>query len=108
MPCMTADAPDPVVPPSEYVRSLPLGEELSLHKDYFAWDVFPFQRDEQGRAGIRRLDPPVLPEPPRGGEDGPEECVICQKPDSAYLWTDEHWRVAMPEERGSGPAVLFL
>jgi diadenosine tetraphosphate (Ap4A) HIT family hydrolase len=105
---MVTDASDSVALYGEYLRSLPIGEEISPRTDFFAWDAFPFAVDEEGRVRIRKLDPPVLPEPPRGGEDGPEDCVICRKPDADYLWTDEHWRVAYPNSRGGGAAVVFL
>ncbi|MFY0408871.1 HIT family protein [Solicola sp. PLA-1-18] len=38
------------------------------------------------------LDEPVVPEPVRAGEDG--GCWACERDDSAYLWSDERWRVA--------------
>lgn len=105
---MTTDAADPVVPQGEYLRSLPIGQELSARTDFFAWEVFPYEQDEEGRVGVKKLRSPVLPEPPRGGEDGPEDCVICRKPDSAYLWTDEHWRITLPQDRPGVPSVLML
>ena len=107
---MTTDEPDSVVQPSEYVRDLPIGVELTPTTDLFAWDVFPFAKDAEGRVHIRQLDQPVLPEPPRNGEDGPGDCVICDKPDESYLWTDEHWRVAYqdPKQRRGAVATLFL
>ncbi|MBR7836566.1 hypothetical protein KDL01_25025 [Actinospica durhamensis] len=107
---MSTDEPDPVVQPSEYVSDLPIGVELKPKVDHFTWDVFPFAKDDEGRVRIRRLDQPVLPEPPRNGEDGPRDCVICAKPDEKYLWTDEHWRVAYqdPEERRGSLATVFL
>ena len=51
------------------------------------WDIFPFELD-----GLRsrRLDPPVLPEPPRGGEDG-TGCSRCTKGDADAVWSDERW-----------------
>jgi diadenosine tetraphosphate (Ap4A) HIT family hydrolase len=105
---MISDVADSVAPRGEYLSSLPIGEDISPRTDFFAWDAFPFEKDEEGRVRIRRLDPPVLPEPPRGGEDGPADCDICAKPDEAYLWTDEHWRVAYPHKPGGGAAVVFL
>jgi diadenosine tetraphosphate (Ap4A) HIT family hydrolase len=105
---MISDASDSVAPQGEYLRSLPIGEEISPRTDFFAWDVFPFRKDEEGRVQIKRLDPPVLPEPPRGGEERPEDCAVCKQSDAEYLWTDEHWRVKRPNERGGAPAVLLL
>ncbi|MFF4447214.1 HIT family protein [Streptomyces sp. NPDC001502] len=76
--------------PSEYVSRLPVGEPIPFDSDGVAlWETFPFD----GELGVRPLEPPVLPEPPRNGEDGPEGCEVCVLPDSAFLWTDEHWRL---------------
>jgi diadenosine tetraphosphate (Ap4A) HIT family hydrolase len=108
MACMTTDAADSAVPQGDYLRSLPIGEELVSRTAFFDWEVCPYELDEDGRLRIKKLEPPVLPEPPRGGEDGPEDCWICEKPDSEYLWTDEHWRVTAPRDRGGVPAVLLL
>lgn len=117
---MATDAADPVVPqavppavpqavpPGEYLRALPIGQQISARTDFFSWEVFPYEQDEQGRVRVKKLEPPVLPEPPRGGEGGPEDCVICRRPDSEYLWTDEHWRVAPPRDRAGLPSVLLL
>lgn len=41
---------------------------------------------------IKALDERVVPEPDRHGERG-ENCGACARPDSDYLWTNEHWRV---------------
>lgn len=49
---------------------------------------FPFAGD----ITVKPLDPPVVPEPPRHGVD-PSTCGSCSRPDSDYIWTDEHWRV---------------
>jgi hypothetical protein len=51
------------------------------------WDIFPFELD-----GLvtRRLQPPVLPEPPRGGEDG-AGCRRCADPEANAVWSDERW-----------------
>jgi len=98
---MADDASAPTSGPQhgEYLRSLPIGEEISPRTDFFTWSTFPFDRDVNGRVKTRTLEPPVLPEPARKGEAGPADCFICQKPDERYLWADEHWRVAYPHER---------
>jgi hypothetical protein len=51
--------------------------------------MFPWGRDLQ----VKSLEPPVVPEPPRHGETT-EDCGSCGRPDSDYLWTDEHWRLS--------------
>jgi diadenosine tetraphosphate (Ap4A) HIT family hydrolase len=58
------------------------------------WEIFPFERP-----GLvaKPLEAPVLPEPPRGGEDG-RDCWRCAHPDEDVLWSDEHWLLArLPE-----------
>jgi diadenosine tetraphosphate (Ap4A) HIT family hydrolase len=48
---------------------------------------------------VAALDLPTVPEPPRFGEGG-VDCRGCSLPDSAYLWTDAHWRIdTRPEPR---------
>ena len=51
------------------------------------WDIFPFELD-----GLRTrpLQPPVLPEPARGGESG-VGCRRCADPDSGAYWSNERW-----------------
>lgn len=49
---------------------------------------FPFTGD----IAVKPLDPPVIPEPDRGGLD-PAACWACQRPDSDYAWTDASWRL---------------
>jgi diadenosine tetraphosphate (Ap4A) HIT family hydrolase len=66
------------------------------------WDISPFEAD-----GLRvsRLRPPVLPEPPRHGED-PTDCSSCRRRDEGH-WLDDHWRLT--QMRGVGvPLVLLL
>jgi hypothetical protein len=52
------------------------------------WDISPFEAD-----GLRvsRLRPPVVPEPPRHGED-PADCESCQRRDEG-IWLDDRWRL---------------
>lgn len=52
------------------------------------WDIFPFEVES---LRTRPLQPPVLPEPPRGGESGPEACRRCQDPERGAVWADERW-----------------
>ncbi len=62
------------------------------------WPICPFEVDS---LAVRPLNDPVLPETPRHGED-PGECHACRAPDGDFLWTDDRWRVGMPE----GPMAL--
>ncbi|MFE9631546.1 hypothetical protein [Streptomyces sp. NPDC006463] len=54
---------------------------------------------------VRPLGEPVLPEPPRNGEAGPEGCEGCVPADRDFLWTEEHWR--LKGVHGSLPAILM-
>jgi len=55
--------------------------------DQSMWDIFPFERE-----GLRTkpFEPPVLPEPPRGGEGG-AGCRACEDPERNVVWSDERW-----------------
>lgn len=66
------------------------------------WPVFPFE-------GELRLKPFAEPGPeqPRRGAGG-VDCPTCERLDSSFLWTDEHWRVGTTREPSGLPAVLFL
>ncbi|MFD7629195.1 HIT family protein [Streptomyces sp. NPDC059851] len=89
--------------PSAYVRRLPIGEPIPFSADGIPmWETFPFE----GELRVRELEPPVLPEPPRNGEHGPDGCEACVRPDGDHLWTDEHWR--LQGIRAALPAVVVL
>ncbi|MFE1316779.1 hypothetical protein [Kitasatospora phosalacinea] len=66
------------------------------------WDVSPFEPE-----GLRvsPLRPPVLPEPPRHGED-PADCGICRDRDEG-LWFTDHWRLGQVTGVGV-PLALML
>jgi diadenosine tetraphosphate (Ap4A) HIT family hydrolase len=66
------------------------------------WDISPFEQD-----GLRvsPLRAPVVPEPPRHGED-PAECTSCSRRDQG-LWLDEKWRLTKFDGVGV-PLVLML
>lgn len=66
------------------------------------WEISPFEPD-----GLRvsRLRPPVLPEPPRAGED-PSDCFSCRARDEG-IWLDSHWRLTRIGGVGV-PLVLIL
>ncbi|WP_441247617.1 hypothetical protein [Kitasatospora sp. McL0602] len=91
--------------PSPYVARLPIGERIALPEGSIPnWDIFPFEGDIQ----VKILDAPQLPEPPRHGEEGPESCHQCARPDSSFLWTDEHWRLTTMKEPAALPAMVLL
>src|SRR5579875_3839005 len=66
------------------------------------WEISPF---EPNGLRVSRLRPPVLPEPPRQGED-PAKCSSCAKRDEG-VWLDDHWRLTRVEGVGV-PLVLML
>lgn len=51
------------------------------------WEIFPFEHET---LRVKPLEPPVLPEPPRGGEDG-VDCRRCADPERGAVWSDERW-----------------
>lgn len=66
------------------------------------WEISPFEQD-----GLRvtPLRPPVLPEPPRQGED-PADCHSCGRRDQG-LWFNDRWRLSRIPGVGV-PLVLML
>src|SRR3954469_20474043 len=78
------------------------GERLLPLARMTGWDISPFEPE-----GLRvsPLRPPVLPEPPRHGED-PADCRACAARDEG-LWRDEHWRLSRIPGVGV-PLVLML
>lgn len=66
------------------------------------WDISPFEH-----AGLRvtPLRPPVLPEPPRQGED-PADCNACRQRDDG-IWFNARWRLTRIGHVGV-PLVLML
>lgn len=66
------------------------------------WDISPFEPDGLRVAPLR---PPVLPEPPRHGED-PSSCEACRLRDEG-LWLNDSWRLTRITGVGV-PLVLML
>lgn len=68
------------------------------------WDIFPFEME-----GLRSrvLQPPVLPEPPRGGEGG-NPCRRCENPDRNVVWSDERWTLSVWDEPLGLPVGVTL
>ncbi len=71
--------------------------------DVADWETFPFS----GEIDVRPLEAPLEAEPPRHGAGG-VDCRGCTRPDSDYLWTDEHWRVSSTRAPTGMPVVLFV
>lgn len=67
------------------------------------WETFPF---ELADLRVVPLQAPVLPEPPRNGEDG-TACRICDS-DRPAIWSDEHWQLTVFGEPSGSPLVLML
>lgn len=66
------------------------------------WEISPF---EQNGLTVTPLRPPVLPEPPRHGED-PSDCSSCRHRDDG-IWLDDRWRLTRVPGVGV-PLVLML
>lgn len=67
------------------------------------WDIFPFV----GELRLKELEPPVVPEPPRAGEEGGSACRTCERPDEWCLWVDDDWRVAASPTPSAVPVVML-
>ncbi len=67
------------------------------------WPIFPF---EVHGLRMRLVEDPVLPEPPRHGED-PQECSTCRSGDNRFVWSDQRWRVSMSHEPMSLPTLML-
>ena len=61
---------------------MPTPEELA------ADPRFPWTRELRPKT----LSTPTIPEPARAGVER-AICSLCARPDSAYLWANEHWRL---------------
>jgi len=70
--------------------------------DVTEWEIFPFEGDLR----VKRLEDPVLPEPPRRGEGG-VDCGSCAAGTTGAVWYDERWKLVAPHEPLAVPAVLL-
>jgi hypothetical protein len=100
---MSASTPDPRSLSSYHAR-LPYGERVSP-EPLVGQPFFPFEGDG---LTVVPLDEPIVPEPPRGGEPGGEECFRCANPDANVVWRDDHWEVRAGFERPGLPIVAGL
>jgi len=88
-----------------FLDRLPIGEPIPLPATGIPdWEIFPYEGDLR----VKALEPPVLPEPPRHGEDGPDSCRGCQDPLGAAIWSDDHWRVIHLGKPSAIPIVVML
>ncbi|MBB2947200.1 diadenosine tetraphosphate (Ap4A) HIT family hydrolase [Actinoplanes lutulentus] len=67
------------------------------------WEISPF---EQEGLRVTPLRPPVLPEPPRHGED-PADCGSCGRRDEG-IWFNERWRLTRIGGRGVPLALMLM
>jgi hypothetical protein len=88
--------------PSDYHRRLPYGDRVSA-EPLLGEPFFPFEGDLQ----VVPLADPVLPEPPRRGEDGGPPCLKCADPDRSVIWRDDQWALKVFEPTGL-PLVALL
>jgi hypothetical protein len=68
------------------------------------WPIFPFETDG---LQMRAVEDPVLPEPPRNGEHGPDGCWTCAEGGTDPVWSDERWLVVMSAQPQSLPALTL-
>jgi diadenosine tetraphosphate (Ap4A) HIT family hydrolase len=94
----------PLSPEEFYARAVAAADNehrLPLSR-MTGWDISPFEPE-----GLRvsRLRPPMVPEPPRQGEDS-ADCGSCRRRDEG-IWLDDHWRLTRISGVGV-PLVLML
>jgi diadenosine tetraphosphate (Ap4A) HIT family hydrolase len=88
-----------------FVARLPIGRRIPFPAEGIPfWEIFPFEGDLQ----IKVLEEPVLPEPPRFGEDGPQSCGGCQDPLKNAIWSDDRWRVIHSGGPTGLPVMVLL
>ena len=70
---------------------------------YVDWDIFPFE----GELLVKRLEPPVIPEPPRHGEGG-TPCGACEPGGERAVWANDTWTLTPLDEPNGLPATVML
>lgn len=88
---------------SAYHQRLPYGERVPVDPRLES-PFFPFEGDIQ----VKPLAEPVLPEPPRAGEDGGQPCHSCSEPDRDVIWRDDQWRLMAGMEPSGLPMMALL
>jgi len=66
------------------------------------WDISPFEHEG---LLVSPLNPPIVPDKPREGED-PANCSSCTRRDQG-IWLNERWRLSRISEVGV-PLILML
>lgn len=89
--------------PNRQQQNQPANGDRSDLPAFVSWPAFPFE----GEMRLKSLHAPVGTEPPRRG-DRQEQCAACHTPDSAYLWTNERWRLKSPPSPSGLPVVVIL
>lgn len=69
---------------------------------YVVMPQFPYE----GQLDVKRIVEPRIPEPPRRGDDGPDECPRCQYLEEGGIWADEHWILAVEKEPTGLPVAV--
>jgi diadenosine tetraphosphate (Ap4A) HIT family hydrolase len=88
----------PETPEQRHARAVEALRTPPVHE----WDTWPFE----GEVRPKRLAP-LTPEPTIHGQRG-VDCNACAKPDSEYLWTNEHWRLTAFDEPSGLPVIVLL
>lgn len=94
----------PLTPDEFYAQALAAADadqRLPLSR-MTGWEISPF---EQEGLRVSPLQAPVVPEPPRHGED-PVDCSSCRRRDEG-IWLDDHWRLSRIDGVGV-PLALML
>lgn len=86
---------------SEFHRRLPIGERLDASSltDGLPWAI------EQ--ISMRPLEPMLVPEKPRHGENDAGACGSC-KPSKSTIWHDDLWQIRARSEAGGLPFIASI
>lgn len=71
---------------------------------YVAMPSFPYDGEFQ----VKPLHEPMVPEPPRQGASGTDDCYRCQHPDDGVIWSDDRWLLATQEEPSGLPVAIMV
>lgn len=80
---------------SPYHRGLPIGERLSA-RPLTESPFFGFEGD----ISMKPLEPMLVPEPPRSGEDDTSACFHCGPANEHAIWRDDRWHVGAAPTTG--------
>ncbi|MFI5907860.1 hypothetical protein [Dactylosporangium sp. NPDC051541] len=91
--------------PDRFLAHLPVGEPpVPFEGGIPGWEIFPFDGDLH----IKTLEPAVVPEPPRNGEQGADDCSMCRDPLRHAIWSDDRWILRHAGDASAIPAVVLL